>query len=194
MQTSFVRDMGRTLAFCVPRGIISVLGTRGGRSLIANYLGGQGNGTIHTLGGQYDLSIGRLVSYPVPFSGDGPDLFVSLFGQVTKTYSEQAYNTRLMMKFGGEGTYSLLSWLAASLRYDQVHPDAEYRAYSFAVLSPRIILRTDWLATNQVVLQYSRWFPGYLTYVPVGDPPVQVNDADHPVDSDTLSLSVNMWW
>jgi hypothetical protein len=46
-----------------------------------NYLGRRvaAPGTLLTVGGQYDLSIGRLVSYPVPFSGDGPDLFVSLF-------------------------------------------------------------------------------------------------------------------
>ncbi len=174
--------------------IISVLNTRGGQGLIANYLGGQGNGTLHTVGGQYDLSIGRLVSYPVPFRGDGPDLFVSLFGMYTKVFAEDPRYRRAMWKLGAEGTYSLLSWLAVSCRYDQVHPDAGDRAYSFAVLSPKIILRTDWLATNQIVLQYARWFTGYLTYVPVGDPPVQVNDAAHPPDTDTFTLSASMWW
>lgn len=172
--------------------IISVLNTRGGQGLIDQYLGGNGNGTLHTVGGQYDLSIGRLVSYPSAFSGDGPDLFVSLFGMMAKVYSEDASRTRTMTKFGIEGTYSLLSWLAVSTRYDRVDPDAAHRAYSFAVLSPRVILRTDWLATNQVVLQYSHWFDGGLTTVRVGYPPV----ADPTVipDSNLLSLSATMWW
>jgi hypothetical protein len=172
--------------------VIGVLNTRGGQGLIDQYLGGQGNGTIHTVGGQYDLSIGRLVSYPYEFTGDGPDLYVSLFGMVTKTYSEDAYHSRLMTKFGFEATYSLLSWLAASTRYDRVDPDADYRSYSFAVLSPRIILRTDWMATNQVVLQYSHWFNGGLTTVRTGYPPVA--DISVVPDSDMFSISASMWW
>lgn len=172
--------------------IISVLNTRGGQGLIDNYLGGQGNGTMLTVGGQYDLSVGRLVSYPVPFSGDGPDLFVSLFAMINKTDSEYSYMSRTRTKFGIEGTYSLLSWLAVSCRYDQVNPDTDYRSYSFAVLSPRIILRTDWLATNQIVLQYSHWFDGYLTTVRVGDPPVE--DVSVRPDTDMVSLSASMWW
>jgi hypothetical protein len=172
--------------------IISVLNTRGGQGLIDQYLGGYGYGTIHTVGGQYDLSIGRLVSYPSAFSGDGPDLFVSLFGMMVKTNSQEAYYTRTMYKFGAETTYSLLSWLAVSARFDQVVPDKAFSSYSFGVLSPRIILRTDWLATDQIVLQYSHWFDGNLTTVRVGYPPV----ADERVvpDSNMVSLSANMWW
>jgi len=174
--------------------VVSVLNTRGGQGIIDNYLGGQGNGKILVAGAQYDLSIGRLVSYPVPFTGDGPDLFVSLFGMAVKTDSEDAYHSRKMLKLGFEGTYSLLSWLAVSTRYDQVHPDYDYRGYSFGVLSPRIILRTDWMATNSVVIQYSRWFYGNHTKVRVGMPPVEVGgDAVSP-DNNVLSLSANMWW
>jgi hypothetical protein len=168
------------------------MNTRGGQGLIDNYLGGNGNGTMHTLGGQYDLSIGRLVSYPVAFSGDGPDLFVSVFGMINKTTSEDSMMTRTRTKFGVEGTYSLLRWLAVSTRYDRVDPNADSRAYSFAVLSPRVILRTDWLATNQVVLQYSHWFNGSHTTVRVGDPPVE--DVTVVPDSNMLSLSASMWW
>jgi hypothetical protein len=60
------------------------------------------------------------------------------------------------------------------------------------VLSPRIILRTDWLATNQIVLQYSHWFDGKLTTVRTGYPPVE--DSSIVPDSNMLSLSANMWW
>jgi hypothetical protein len=172
--------------------VISVLNTRGGQGLVDQYLGGNGYGTIHVAGGQYDLSIGRLVSYPSAFSGDGPDIFVSLFGMMAKVNSEDAYHTRTMTKFGIEGTYSLLSWLAVSTRYDRVDPDADYRVYSFSVLSPRVIFRTDWLATNQVVLQYSHWFDGGLTTVRVGYPPVA--DPSVVPDANMVSLSANMWW
>jgi len=47
------------------------------------------------------------------------------FDNVTKT------------KFGIEATYSMLSWLAASMRFDRVDPNLADTRYSFSVLSPR---------------------------------------------------------
>jgi hypothetical protein len=184
--------------------VVSVLNTLGGKGLMDNYLGqfSGGTGTLMTLGGQYDLSIGRLVSYPVPFSGDGPDLFVSLFGMqthVTSTdkavdinTSRYKYDNITKRKLGIEATYSLLSWLAASMRYDRVDPNVDEQRYSFSVISPRIIFHTGWQSTDQVVLQYSHWFNGAWTTVRVGDPPIE-NISVVP-DKDMVSLSARMWW
>jgi hypothetical protein len=175
--------------------IVEVLNTRGGPGLIENYLGeaSGGNGSLLTIGAQYDLSIGRLVSYPVPFSGDGPDVFVSAFGMQTLVQSDDpAFDDVTKYKWGVEATYSLLSWLAASARYDQVVPNADEQRYSFAVVSPRVIFRTDWQATNQVVLQYSHWFNGSLTTVRTGYPPRE--DVTAIPDEDMVSLSASMWW
>ncbi len=196
--------------------IIEVLNAPGGPGLEANYLGpesfgGDGTGTITIVGGQYDLSVGRLVNFPRQFTGQGRDLFVSLFAvaahvtsavqltpavatpgaapaPVNRVYGDDV--TKL--KFGAEATYSLLSWLAASLRYDYVAPNVDANEYSFTVISPRIILRSSWLATDQLVLQYSHWFNGSLTTVRAGEPPVD-NPAVVP-DVDVLSLSASMWW
>jgi hypothetical protein len=184
--------------------VISILNTLGGKGLMDNYLGPQsgGTGTLMTLGGQYDLSIGRLVSYPVPFSGDGPDLFVSLFGMQTHVStpdrtvdpntSRYKFENITKRKLGIEATYSLLSWLAASMRYDRVDPNVDEKRYSFAVLSPRIIFHTGWQSTDQLVLQYSHWFNGTWTTVRVGDPPVE--DISVVPDRDMISLSARMWW
>jgi hypothetical protein len=175
--------------------IISVLNTRGGPGLMDNYLGDRayGNGTLTTVGGQYDLSLGRLVSYPEPFTGDGPDIYLSLFGMQTHVASgDSRFDNVTMRKFGAEGTYSLLSWLAVSARYDNVAPDVDHADTSFAVLSPRVILRSHWLATNQLVLQYSRWFDGSLTTVRTGSPPRP--DVTVVPDTSMLSLSATMWW
>jgi hypothetical protein len=168
-----------------------------------NYLGPQsgGTGTLNTVGGQYDLSIGKLVSYPVPFSGDGPDLFVSVFGLYTHVSTLDTsidpatgapFANRSKVKVGLEGTYSLLSWLAASLRYDRVAPNVDDNRYSFSEISPRIIFRTDWQATDQLVLQYTHWFNGNLTTVRTGDPPT--TDPTVIPDSNMVSLSASMWW
>jgi hypothetical protein len=183
--------------------LIQVLNTNGGVGLDQNYFGhtnlrrvsplSQGTGSLSTFGAQYDLSVGRLVSYPVPFSGDGPDVVVGLFGIATKVSSPDPLNDgRNSYKFGVEGTYSLLPWLALSGRYDRVTPDADDQRYSFAVLSPRVILRTGWESHDQVVLQYSHWFNGSLVTVPSGYPPL--DDLSVVPDEDMVSLSASMWW
>lgn len=183
--------------------ILSILNTPGGPGLENDYLGsdaegGDGTGSLFTVGGQYDLSIGRLVSYPVQFAGDGPDVFVSAFGMMTHVSSLVPFNGGMYgegvtkAKYGVEATYSLLPWLAVSARYDQVAPNVQDSRYSFSVVSPRLIFRTGWNATDQVVLQYSHWFDGGLTVVQTGDPP-----TDSPLtipDSDMLSISASMWW
>jgi hypothetical protein len=186
--------------------IISVLNAPGGLGLMNNYFGPNsgGTGTLGTLGWQYDLSIGRLVSYPTPFAGDGPDLVVSLFGIWTHVTSADPggdvatgnpghrWNDTDKRKNGLEVTYSLLPWLATSLRYDRVEPLTDDAHYSFAVVSPRVILRTDWQATDQVVIQYSHWLNGSNTLVRTGDPPVP-NPGQIP-DGDMISISASMWW
>jgi hypothetical protein len=184
--------------------IIEVLNTKGGQGLIDNYFGDQsnGNGSLFTFGGQYDLSVGRLVSYPVPFTGDGPDVYVSLFGMGTKVQSDDKrldpatgkprYDGVTKVKYGIEASYSLLSWFAVSTRYDRVTPTSENDRYSFAVISPRLIFRTDWQATDQLVLQYSHWIDGSQTVVRTGYPPKE-DPATSP-DTDMVSLTASMWW
>jgi hypothetical protein len=189
--------------------IISILNTKGGPGLITNYLGpnSNGNGNLTVIGGQYDLSIGKLVSYPVPFSGDGPDLFVSVFGMITHVNSDDRfydangrfYDGVTKWKLGGEATYSVLPWLALSGRYDKVVNDTHNdcggvpcSTYDFSVVSPRIILRSDWQATDQIVIQYSHWFNGANTLIRVGDPPME--NITWVPDKDMVSLSASMWW
>jgi hypothetical protein len=183
--------------------IVSILNTPGGEGLENNYLGpdsagGDGTGTLTTFGGQYDLSIGRLASFPSLFRPDGPDVFVSVFGMATHVTSTVPLNGGVYgegvtkVKYGAEATYSILPWLAVSARYDRVAPNVDDNDYSFAVISPKLIFRTGWTATDQLVLQYSHWFDGGATVVRMGEPPV-----DSPLtvpDEDVLSLSASMWW
>lgn len=175
--------------------IIEVLNAPGGPGLMRNYLGedSRGNGTLTTFGGQYDLSLGTLLSYPVPFTVDGPDIVLSLFGMQTHVTSEQAeYDGITKRKFGAEVSYSLLSWLATSLRWDRVDPNVDFQYTAFSVLSPRVIFRTDWASTDQITLQYSRWFNGSRTTVTAGYPPRE--DPTVVPDQDMVSLTATMWW
>ena len=131
-------------------GEATIADATGGPGLIKNYFGDQsnGNGSLTIFGGQYDLSVGRLVSYPTPFSGDGPDIYISLFGIGTRVASDdkrvdiagaKLYDGVTKLKYGIEASYSLLSWFAVSTRYDRVAPNMNNDRYSFAVISPRLI-------------------------------------------------------
>lgn len=175
--------------------IVEVLNTRGGPGLMEHYLGpaSEGTGKLLTVGAQYDLSLGKLLSYPMPFYGDGPDVVVSLFGMQVQVESEDSdFDGVTKRKFGGEVGYGQWSWLAFSLRYDQVDPNVDEQRQSFAIVSPRVILRTDWNSSDQVVIQYSRFMYGSLTSVRVGYPPEE--DPTVVPDEHMISLTGSMWW
>jgi hypothetical protein len=175
--------------------IIDILNTDGGSGLIDNYLGEASNGTGELLvfGGQYDLSIGKLVSYPVPFDGDGPDIFVSVFALGAKVDSQDAaQDGKFMFKRGFEGTYSLLSWFAAGLRFDQVDPNMSNTRESTMLISPRLIFRSNWQARDQVMLQYTRMIAGSEAPVRTGVPP-RVDPSAFP-DEHVVALSASMSW
>ena len=175
-------------------GIIQVLNTTGGSGLMSDYFGpnSDGTGSLMTFAGQYDLSIGRLLR-PRTFKGYGPDIVVSLFGMQTHVSSnDPLYDNITKRKYGAEGGYALLPWLAASLRLDRVEPDNKDSTQTFTVVSPRLIFRSGWQAHDQVVLQYSRWVEGSGVVVRNGYPAVP-DPSIHP-DENVISLSASMWW
>ena len=153
------------------------------------------------IGGQYELSVGKLISYPVPFSGDGPDLYLSAVrhGRARRTATTSFYDPNCRYydgvtkwKAGFEGTVQLPALAGGFAAIRQGHARHPGRSYGFAVVSPRVILRTDWQATDQIVLQYSHWFNGGRTLIRVGDPPVE--NINWVPDKDMISLSASMWW
>ena len=67
-----------------------------------------------------------------------------------------------------------------------------FSASTFAVITPRLIFRSDYNSQDQVTIQYSHWFDGSGVNVRTGYPP-QINPALTP-DPDTLSIMASMWW
>lgn len=174
---------------------VEVLNTMGGPGLMQQYLGENSGGTgkLTIVAGQYDLSLARLLRYPEPFYGDGPDIFISLFGMQTKVNSaDAAYDNITKRKLGGMLSYSILPWFAVTGRFDAVQPNVNDSTATFTVFSPAVIFRTGWQAHDQVALQYSHWIDGVNTNVQAGYPPVE----DHSVvpDKDMLSLLASFWW
>jgi hypothetical protein len=176
-------------------GVIRVLNTFGGPGLMQNYFGPHsgGNGSLTTAGAQYDVSIGKVVRHPQAYSGYGPDLFLTAFGMFTHvTSKETTYNDIDKLKYGAELTYSAISWLAFSTRYDRVIANTKDASKTLAIVSPRIIFRSDFNSQDQVTLQYSHWTDGSGVVVRDGYPPTD-NPSLVP-DKDTFSLSASMWW
>ena len=176
-------------------GVVRVLNTFGGPGLMEEYLGpaSNGNGALTTLGAQYDVSFGEIVRSPEPYSGYAPDIFMSLFTMYTGVTSDDpAYDGVGKLKYGAEVTYSMLSWLALSTRYDRVVANLDDDKQTFAVVSPKLIFRTDYNSQDQVTLQYSRWLHGSGVNVRTGYPPRE--DPSIVPDPNTFSLTATMWW
>jgi hypothetical protein len=148
---------------------IEIMHAYGGRGLTENYLGTQksnnGTGALYNFAWDYTFSTANLLRAWSPrgarFLGRS-DLTLGFFGVVTYVHSDQKdpdpqinRDGREMFKWGVEGGWTPLSWLALALRYDRVILDVKDDANSFRVISPRISLRTHWLVDGEIFLQWS---------------------------------------
>lgn len=175
---------------------LDVLHSSGGWQFKNNYFGRfdprtgmkppDDSGTVDTLLFQYNVSIGAIARRPRRFWGNGPDLVLAVFGMYN--WVDSATQTHQKAKFGGEATYTPLSWLGIGARYDLVQPNMSDSDESFSVLSPRLVLRTAFLTHERIILQYSRYFLGREAY------------AAHPynelpkADEHAFMLAASMWW
>jgi hypothetical protein len=181
----------------VVSGVMEVLNARGGPELIKEYLGpnSNGNGSLTTFGGQYDISVARAV-YDKQFEGKSPDLLVSLFGIATSVKSDDAaYDSRTKLKLGGQATYNIASWLSVSGRFDHVRPNAPgypVDSTAFNIISPRLMFHTDWQSRDEIAIQYSHFMYGRNLMVERGYP--AVDDPTAIPDRNVVMLSGTFWW
>jgi hypothetical protein len=135
-----------------------------------------------------------LLRHPEAFWGQGPDVVIGLYGTMSwvKNNERDEMGERLLIprtkvKLGADVTYTMLSWLGASLRVDSVQPDMKDNTQSFTVISPKLILRTEFVTHEQVVLSYS----AYLNKANVA--PAWPN-ASFPPDEHVVAVIGSMWW
>ena len=171
---------------------IEVLHSFGGAGIMANYLGPDsgGTGTVWSVGAQYDYSLARLGRALRGLPDDSPvtrDVVLGLFGLYAHVDSKQAAIGPVgdgvdKMKIGTDVTFDPLSWLALSARYDWVSEQLDDSGLSFRAISPRITFRSQWLAKEQLYVQYSRYFYGDDVRAPAGDTaPLHVGAPDEHV-------------
>jgi hypothetical protein len=215
----------------------------GGLGFRDNFFGANSNGSgnLTTILFQYDYSFGGLARYlahsPRKYWQDGPDLKLSLFGTASwvsvpneanslaaalsanSNISQATYDGTKKVKLGGELTYSLLPAVSLAARVDRVMPTSKDSAQSYTVLSPKILLHTNFFTHETVVLQYYRYLYGstYPKLASCGSSTVleqcqdiagqaSIDDGYNskldpritgryiPYDSHVIYVSATMWW
>jgi hypothetical protein len=122
--------------------------------------------------------------------GEGPDLKLSVFGIYGS--SESAVRELDMLKYGAEAVYSFSRYAAFAGRLDHVHPDLDESARAFGVVTPRLVLRTDWVSREAVTLQYSYYALGSRARAN-GDIRLLNTASDNP-DRHLVAIYGTMWW
>jgi hypothetical protein len=170
---------------------LEVLHSLAGWNLRDNFFGPNANasGTIDTVLWQYTFSFARFMRYPEQFWGQGPDVVLAFFGMYNHVASDDKNFTLASnkLKFGGDATYTPLGFLGIGVRVDEVEPDLDNSTLSFWQLSPKIILRSEFVGHEQFVLQYTHYFnnKNVVPAWPAGS---------LAADKDAFMIAAIMWW
>jgi hypothetical protein len=146
-------------------------------------------GSMWSVAAETELGWGSFWRRPEPFWGEGTDLRTTLgfqFGRISSHDPER--DGWSMYRVGVNVLASLLPWLGAETRLDQVNPNTDRPEQIYYAWMARIILRTFWTSHEQVALQYNKWIYGSEKPVNFRAPPVE------DLDDDVLSLGFSMWW
>jgi hypothetical protein len=159
--------------------------TQGSREMINKYLGpnSNGNGKVAVLSAEYNFSVSSLLWSPRTFTGNGPDIRVSIAGMLTRTLSseDRLYKDAMGYFFGLDTEYRMTSLFSltfqaygesrvASLYVPQragagsdpltytatyVALDQRWSVYS---INPGIAFHTNWNSLDRLQLIYCRRF------------------------------------
>lgn len=145
--------------------IVEIMHSPGGLGIAQNYLGwgevgSTGSGKLTNFALLYENSLRGLAAQP---EGRVPDLGLSVFGMLAHAQRDLLPDAALandltQLKWGTDLTLQLYQWLAFMLRYDSVDLDTDSSGQAFRIITPRVIFTTHVLSTENVWLQYSRYF------------------------------------
>ena len=148
-----------------------VLHSLGGAGVAANYLAwngspnnSTGSGTLFNLGFLYENTLsgvhGRAPGSVLP------EVTLNVFGLLTSASLDLPATTTLtqdslkQFKYGADVTLQALSWLAGTLRYDTVNYDLDHPAYIFSALTARAAFSSNFLSSERIFIQYTRYIYG----------------------------------
>ena len=146
-------------------------------------------GSMWSAAAEAEFSWGTLWRLPEPYWGEGFNVTTGVGFQYGRISSEDPLRDGWdMYRVGIDGFASLLPWLAAGLRIDQVNPNLERPQQIFHALTARLVFRTWWNSHESVTLQYNKWIYGDEVPFNFRAPPSE------KLDTDALSFGFGMWW
>jgi hypothetical protein len=129
-----------------------------------------GNGSVDSLLAQYEFSLTNFLQLSEEggqkFWGEGADLKLVLYGMLNHVKSDYRptdptvwgpTNGNLKLKYGADLQYHVTPALTAAVRVDRLQPNSEVPEQSFAIISPRVVLSSNWVTREQLTFQYSRY-------------------------------------
>lgn len=149
----------------------------------------RGNGKIWVSGLNYECSLAKIVSAPVKFTGEGPDVAIAAGLHVAKSWSDVEMFDRTRYKAGMDALYTFTRYTGIGLRLDRVAPTSLDSGETFHVIAPRLQFKTNWNTHETINLMYAKWFYGPRTR----------NDGTglrtpERLDDQLVALNFNMWW
>lgn len=114
--------------------------TAGGREMSNKFLGenSRGTGQIAAVSAEWDFSVGRILAYPAPFSGNAPDLRVALAGihEWTLNTEDLALKNGTAYFVAGDVEYVITKWLSTTFRVYGSSRDAAVIKFSGSYVHP----------------------------------------------------------
>jgi hypothetical protein len=149
-----------------------------------------GNGSVDALHAQYEFSLTNFtqqIDGGPRFWGNGFDAILKLYGLVAFVKSEARDTTKVpvggdlsadspegyrptKLKYGADLTVQALPFLSPGIRFDRVEPNSLIPEQSFAILSPRVQFKTQWVTHERITVGYSRYFYDQRTCTPTTMP------------------------
>jgi hypothetical protein len=146
-------------------------------------------GSITSFSGEAEFSWGTLWRLPEPYWGEGFNVTTGVGFQYGVIGSEDPERDGWnMYRAGIDSAVSILPWLGAGVRVDQVNPNLERPDQIFYALTARLVFRTWWNSHESVTLQYNKWIYGDEVPINFRAPP------NEKLDTDALSFGFGMWW
>ncbi|HEX2870712.1 MAG TPA: hypothetical protein VHP33_05635 [Polyangiaceae bacterium] len=129
-----------------------------------------GTGSVDSVLAQYEFSLTNFLQMSEEggqkFWGEGSDLKIALYGMLNKVTSDYkpvdktvwgSYDGNLKVKYGADLQYHATPSITAAVRFDRLQPNSDIPEQSFSILSPRIVLTSNWVTREQLTFQYSRY-------------------------------------
>jgi hypothetical protein len=154
--------------WALAQGGTEIMHSLGAAGFATNYLAwdqspgnSTGTGSAFNLGVSYENSLSSLMGKK---RGDAmPEVTASLFGLLIDAKLDLPDGSLLpqdsirQMKYGADVTVQPLNWLGVMLRWDEANYNLGDPGYVFSAITSRLIFSSNFLSSERIYLQYSRY-------------------------------------